>query len=163
MSNTVRLMIAGGIIPAECLQQLERWKLLPPGYDSQSGELELNWESSEDFVDVLSKAIHEEACTIRETDLDKIGHHRTALLYLESTESMPWKVEVFVDRLDRVIVPAAFSEDGEITHIELEDLRPQKVVRIEPRYEGETHTTWVCYLEERNVVAEETTEPVQTN
>jgi hypothetical protein len=152
MSNTVKLMLAGGMVPDNVTQQLIRWKMLPEDFVSPDGSDSLDLGSPEAFIEALRLAISEEAATIRETEFDRIGAFRSATLVMDSGPTPA--IDAFVDRLNRVIVPARYDV-SRLTAVQLDAGDLQEVVRAEPRYEGDEQVAWVCYLEDYN--AEKTT------
>jgi len=109
------------------------------------------WNSPDQFVAVLREAIQEEAATIRETDLDSVGYSQDVALYFSYGEEP--KVTAFIDRLDRVHIPVNAGDAEVLESIALVSDHKgvgtrRAVIRVEPRFEGDNHTTWVCYLED---------------
>jgi hypothetical protein len=153
MSNPVKLMIDGGIVPENVLKQLVRWKLLPEDYASRVGPSEVEFDSPEEFVHALQNAIDEESATIRETNLDQVDRAIDVDLFFGPGAELQ-QVRGSFDLLNRVILSSdvdaenleqvGYSKDDHSYH-------RRNVVRIEPRYEGDQHTHWVCYLEDTNV------------
>jgi hypothetical protein len=139
------------MIPENILQQLTNWRFLPEDFQSLSGDpisLEQEWETVEEFLGQLQVAISKSSATIRETELDRAGGFQKAILHYED-ELFDSVVEVFVDRLGRIILPASepayralrgvtFMNGSESSH---------EVVKIETRYQGEEEQDLVLYLE----------------
>jgi hypothetical protein len=145
----VKLLIQSGVVPENTVRQLISWKLLPENFSSLHGgspvSLESNWESVEEFVDGLKAALTTEMGSIRETEFDRVGGFREAMLYLPDS---PWVHEdVFVDRLGRVLLPAA-EPYSRVERLCLAGDPVREIVRREPRYEDKKQVAWVCYLEE---------------
>jgi hypothetical protein len=107
--------------------------------------LESEWDSVEGFVHNLKAAISEEMSSIRQTELDKIGGgFRSAIL--APGEDTP--IQVFVDKLGRVILPAD-TDIKSLSTIQFDDNGAVRtVVQFEPRYEGDKQVAWVVYLAE---------------
>jgi len=145
----VTLLIEAGMIPENALQQLVHWKILPQSCSSLYGDspvnMESKWETVEEFVDSLGKAMTEEMLTLRETELDRSGGFQTATL-LASLDGVARVEDIFVDRLGRVIFPAK-EKFAEVELVSLDQGPFLEIVRREPRYEGDRQVAWVCYLE----------------
>jgi hypothetical protein len=105
--------------------------------------LESKWDSVEDFVHSLKAALTEEMAAIRQTELDTVGGgFRSAVLSPGDGVAQ----QVFVDKLDRVILPVD-EMVKEISTIRFEDNGGERsVVQLEPRYEGDKQVAWVVYL-----------------
>lgn len=147
MKKTVKLVVDAGIVPANALEQLVRWKLLPPELASSTGRslAEKGWNSVEEFISDLRSAISAEDATVRETELDPIGGFKEVTLISKGGKVA---AEAFVDKLGRVAIPGRYPIER-LKAVAIEDGPQQFVVRAEPRYKGEDVTTWVIYLEER--------------
>lgn len=102
------------------------------------------------FVDELCVALTKDMTEIRETELDRSGSYRkaTAVFTNPSGGSCPiLPMDLFVDRLGRVITPAEGTWDSLVSvYFEGETL-PRKVVKTEKRYEGDKIVAYVIYLE----------------
>jgi hypothetical protein len=96
----------------------------------------------EDFVLKLQKAISDQMSEIRETSLD-VGRLVTVSLWWEHIST---PARVYLDSLGRFVIDG-FPNNQCITGIAYpHDATPQEVVRIEPRFEGQTCVAYVCYL-----------------
>ena len=146
VTPAVRLLIQSGILPVNTLQQLKGWRLLPEdcvkSHGSQPVTLESEWGTVKEFVDSLDAAIKQEASTIRETELDRIGKFVPCQLIIEGEE--PFRTSVFVDRLGHVILPGELKYE-QTKHVHFYD-KLHEVSRVESRYQGERLVAWVCYL-----------------
>lgn len=153
----VKLMIESGLIPENILRQLVNWRLLEADSVKSLGNnpvsLESEWETVEEFADNLSDAVAKGMGDIRETEMDLTGYYRTAHLEFAGIGG-DRQEEVFVDRLNRVILPARGNYKG-LMAITLFDPAydgpgswdRQEVVRLERRYRGDDMSTLVVYLE----------------
>jgi hypothetical protein len=151
-----KLLIEAGVIPKNTMQELVNWCLLPQDYAESHGARPLrldtaNPEEVSRFVGDLGKALVRDMAEIRETDLNRSGSYKKAVLYF-SDQNLDGSVQdVFVDCLGRIITP-----QGEpwlrltAAHFEGES-SPRKAVRKEPRYDGEVLTAQVVYLEAKGV------------
>jgi hypothetical protein len=97
------------------------------------------------FVHDLSKAITEDMAEIRETELDKAGFYREATLEFDDT-TLRTTCEVFVDRLGRVVTPCS-GMWVRLKLVQFAGEEPRKVLKKEPRFEGERPVALVMYLE----------------
>jgi hypothetical protein len=147
MKKTVKLVVDAGIVPANALEQLVRWKLLPPELASSTGKslAEKGWNSVEEFITDLRGALEAEDATVRETELDHVGSFKAVTLISKEGKVA---TEAFIDKLGRVAIPGRFPIN-QLKAVAIEDGPQQFVVRVEPRYKGDDVTTWVIYLEER--------------
>ena len=158
---SVKLMIQSGLIPENALQQLVNWRLLPETSVESSGSrpisMEKEWDDVESFVYELRTALDEEAKTIRETELDQVGEYRNVAVRIPSdTEAgVDWASEtldVFVDRLGRVLLPPKkkFEQAISVTFLDDEnggESTLKKVVQVENRFKGQKLAAYVIYLE----------------
>jgi hypothetical protein len=112
--------------------------------------LESEWDTVEEFTQNLNDALTKGMGSIQETEFDSTGVFRKAFLEFES-EGNNCRMDVFVDRLGRVVLPAEevysrllrvsfFREGG--SKVVVHD-----VVRMESRYEGHRKSALVVYLE----------------
>ena len=84
-SKAVKVVIQGGLVPKETVQQLIRWGLLPDNSRELIGSLpgndfETQWGTVEEFVKTLGAALAKEAAVIRETELDPAGGFQDVLV-----------------------------------------------------------------------------------
>lgn len=118
----------------------------------------MEFGSPEEFVSALRQAIDEESATIRETDFDQVDRAVNVDLFF-GPDSEPQQVRGELDILDRVVLPA-FVDAENLAQVgyEADDHYYYRgdVVRVEPRYEGDQHIHWVCYLEETHAQKAET-------
>lgn len=172
ISPSVKLMIESGLIPENALQQLVNWRLLPEDsvelHGNKPVNLEKEWTDVEAFIHELKGALDQEAQTIRETELDQVGEYREATLTFRSCAQIPdsdvsilrtgnftQTLQVFVDKLGRVILPArneyehlesiTFTDGSNGSEIRTE---PRPVTNTEARYRGPKIVAYVIYLED---------------
>lgn len=114
--------------------------------------LESAWSTVEEFTDNLNDAMSREMATIRETDLglEHFDFQEAYLLFAESPRNR--MVSALVDKFGRVILPPHIDCDGLLAVAsgpdpEIERRASRKVVRLEPRYEGDKKSALVIYLE----------------
>ena len=147
-SPAVRLLIKSGVVPANVLQQLVGWRLLPEAcaqsLGSQPVTMTSEWKTVEAFVHALEAALRDEAQTIRETEFNQSGGFERGWLHIVGHESR--EENLFVDRLGRVVLPGDQTYEGVIA-VSLIGSTRRKVTRIEPRYKGNRRVAWVCCLE----------------
>jgi hypothetical protein len=87
-------------------------------------------------------ALTQDLAEIRETEFDEVGEYQDATLVIEGSAIT---LEVFVDRLGRVILPA---QGNAVQFVSIPSgAVPRKVIRIENRYRGDRPITQVLYLE----------------
>jgi hypothetical protein len=148
-SKAVKLVIQGGLVPKEVLQQLIRWGLLPENSSELSGsqptDYETSWDSAEEFVTELQQALSKEASTIRETELDPAGGFRKAKL--EFVHGNHQTEQVFVDKLGRVVTPPGFPYKDLCFVTFEEEATRRTIVRHEQRYQGDQVSSLVHYPE----------------
>lgn len=147
-----KMLVEAGIIPKNTLQQLTNWRLLPEDYAESHGAHPVRLDTSKPeevgrFVKDLSTAITKDMAEIRETELDRPGGFRKAVLLFRDVSLNTDGCDVFVDRLGRLVTPS-----GEpwtlLEKVKLDDDRePRRVVKREQRYEGEQVSSLVIYLE----------------
>lgn len=152
-SKAVKVVIQGGLVPTEVLQQLTRWGLLPESSVGLNGtqptDFETEWDTAEEFVKELGAALAKEASTIRETELDHAGGFQECCMEFED-KSVKTSM-VFVDKLGRLITPAGEPyEQLRSVMLEGETVR-RTVVKREARYEGDRITSLVQYPESMEV------------
>lgn len=152
MSRTSELMIESGIIPKNTLQQLVNWRLIPEGSEVSHGKHPVSLDSSNKlevkrFIKELSEALRQDMTEIRETELDSAGGYERADLGYESKEHV--FADVFVDRLERVVIPPTLSTPSDPVSVEIpaRGKGARKVVRVEVRYLGDRPVAKVLYLE----------------
>jgi hypothetical protein len=156
-----KMLVEAGIIPKNTLQQLTNWRLVPEDYAGSHGIHPVRLDTSDPkevnrFVKELGVAITKDMAEIRETELDRSGSYRKALLafkdghlddYIGGKDGMLRKeVDVFVDRLGRVVTPAG-EPWTQLEHVQLAGEPERKVVKHEQRYEGDKIVALVVYLE----------------
>ena len=140
-----KMLIEAGVIPKNTLKELVRWRFLPEGSEELHGARPVDPKDREQFVKDLSEAITKDMAEIRETSLDVIGCFKTAWVHFKTGKSI-WK-EIVVDKLGRVITPSNLNWK-ELESVFFDDSdHARKVVKREPRYEGDTITSLVHYLE----------------
>lgn len=152
MTLTTRKMIEAGIIPKNTLQQLVNWRLVPEDYVRSHGTRPVNLDTSDErevtaFVQDLGEAITKDMAEIRETQFDQTGGYQHLLLEYEQS-AFNGEDQVLVDRMGRLFVPnmqpwpqlerVAFKSSPDVW---------RRVVKKEPRYEGEKVVALVIYLE----------------
>jgi len=147
-----KMLVEAGIIPKNTLQQLTNWRLLQEDYAESHGAHPVRLDTSKPeevgrFVKELSAAITQDMAEIRETELDRPGGFRKAALKFKDATLDTDGCDVFVDRLGRLVTPN--NEPWTLLEaVQLDDDRQQrKVVKREPRYEGEKIADLVIYLE----------------
>lgn len=132
--------------------------------------MEKEWDDVESFVDELRTALDDEAKTIRETELDQVGGYQEAALTYPREYGIPpdsetdlvvdkdaqviESIQVFVDKLGRVILPAKVKYEQllSVTFLDEENgSEPivRNVVRVETRFKGKKVSAYVVYLEAR--------------
>ena len=125
---------------------MKGWRLLPEdcveSHGSRPVTLASEWATVKEFVDSLDSAIKQEAATIRETELDRVGKFVPCQLIIGEEEA--FNTSVFVDRLGRVILPGEAKYEQTVC-VRLGD-KAHPVSRVESRYQGEQLVAWVCYL-----------------
>ena len=99
------------------------------------------------FIKELSEALRQDMTEIRETELDSAGGYERADLGYESKEHV--FADVFVDRLERVVIPPTLSTPSDPVSVEIpaRGKGARKVVRVEVRYLGDRPVAKVLYLE----------------
>ena len=150
-SPAVKLLIQSGMVPEKTVRQLINWRFLPETsvdlHGSQEVTLENEWESVEEFIANLRKAITDEEGAIRETELDFAGEYEEVTLRIKDGASETMRV--FVDKLGRVILPSE-PKYGNVESICIHNgsgRLEKEVLKREPRYQGERLASWVYYLE----------------
>lgn len=153
MHQATKMLVQAGVIPKNTLQQLVNWRLVPEGYVESHGAqpVSLDMGDSEKvgrFTDDLCAAITKDMAEIRETELDRSGSYRKALLEFEHKHLNDNDVssDVFVDRLGRVITPAE-QPWTQLKRVQFAGEQPHKVVKKEKRYAGDKVVAFVIYLE----------------
>jgi hypothetical protein len=148
--QSTKMLIEAGIIPKNTLQQLANWHLVPEDYVESHGVHPVVLDTSDPekvsrFVKDLSVAITKDMAEIRETELDRAGDYRTVRVWYHDGASSGYAKDAFVDRLGRVVTPAS-EKLFDLVQLNGEEA-PRKVVRREPRYEGDKVVSYVSYLE----------------
>ena len=143
-SKAVQLVIQSGMIPEEMLQQLVTWKLLPEEVKDQAGSrpvsLEQGWQTVEEFVDTLGRAIDKESVEIKETLLSSgKRYERVDLIHDGASVSEL----AMVEGSDCIVVPATGRKHP---HQAMLDGVKREVWKVEERFFGDELTTLVCYL-----------------
>jgi hypothetical protein len=152
MNRTTALLVEAGIIPKNTLQQLVNWRLVPEGLEQSHGKRlvgpETDTPARTQFITDLTLALTRDLAEIRETEFDKVGEHqKVSIIYDGGSLSL----EVFVDRLGRVILPHR-DFDGIVLSVSLPDgTTPRPVVRSESRFQGDRPVSQVLYLENQGV------------
>ena len=146
-SPVVTLIIQSGMIPENLLKQLINWRLLPEDYNESPGNRILEWPSAEEFVETLKKALMEEDGTIRETELNRSGQYKRALLHY-SDSAFDAVENIYVDGLGRVILPPVenYRQLAGITFLDKSEER-KAVAALEVRFQGRQESDYVLYLE----------------
>jgi hypothetical protein len=101
-------------------------------------------ESVDRFVKDLSVAITKDMAEIRETELDRAGNVRTVRVWVNGADPAGYPKDVFVDRLGRVVTSVS---EKLFEKVQFDGETPRKVVKREPRYEGDRVVAVVTYLE----------------
>ncbi len=148
--QSTKMLIEAGVIPRNTLQQLANWRLLPEDYVESHGvhPVKLDTSNSEEvtrFVKELSVAITKDMAEIRETELDRTGNYCAARVWFSNADPAGYPKDVFVDRLGRVVMPVSEKLFEKVLFDD--DKVPRKVVKREPRYEGDKIVALVTYLE----------------
>ena len=156
LSKAVKVIIQGGLVPKEVMQQLIQWGLLPENSNELIGtqlaltNFETERDTAEEFVEELGDALAKESATIRETELDRIGEFQEVGVEF-SNQPLKRRERLFVDKLGRVTTPIGRCWEH-LTGVTIQG-KLRNVVKMELRYKGGQVVAFVHYLdslEERN-------------
>lgn len=161
---TTEMLIEAGLIPADTVAQLVRWRALPEEMLEKVGlhpvSLEQNSAEAAKFADSLAKQMESEDRLIRETELDVMGDEVKVIIQF-SDGSLSATVVATIDKFGQVHVPTSVFLNGRQRKIKgiSFDGHPDNIRRVisqDPRFSGDLATSIVCQLEEEE--ADEVTE-----
>lgn len=149
------MLIEGGILPKNAIQQMERHKMVPEGTADRIGthpvSLDRDSEEACRFADDLQDLLDEEESELRQQDLAVAGEKKPVWVQWGDGKLDPNPQKVLVDKLGRVYIPLAMLGNGQKKKIKGISFTGESgdTIRVdytEPRYEGEFLKYLVCTL-----------------